>query len=263
MSQKISIITVVFNDEKHIGHTIESVINQTYPNIEYLIIDGGSNDATVDVINKYQCKIDVIVSEPDKGIYDAMNKGITLSTGDWLLFINSGDCIKSNHSIEEIHPYLSNPGGAEIIYGDVSIFSEELNLMHDLKARDISVIMNNTVMSHQACFVKRELLAKNLYDIRYKIAADYHFILKCFLAGIKIKQAPQTISVISAGGVSDANRLKAFKEFLEIRNELNKSVRNNIYFYKEVFYMQFIKIIKKIIPPSLYFRFYKYKYKLK
>jgi len=263
MNQKISIITVVYNDEKHIGHTIESVINQTFPNIEYLIIDGGSNDATVEVINTYKSKIQVVVSEPDKGIYDAMNKGIALSSGDWLLFINSGDYIKTNHSIEQIHPYLSNPGGAEIIYGDVSIFSEEFNVMHDLKARDISVITNNTVMSHQACFIKRDLIANNKYDLRYKIAADYHFVLKCFLAGVKIMQLPETISVISSGGISDANRLRAFKEFLKIRNELNKSFRNNINYYKEVCYMQFIKIIKKIIPHANYSRLYKYKYKIK
>ena len=103
---KISVVTVCYNAVNDIEKTILSVINQTYPNIEYLIIDGGSTDGTMDIVNKYKDKIDVIVSEPDKGIYDAMNKGIDRATGDWINFMNAGDCFFEKETVNSVFIYL-------------------------------------------------------------------------------------------------------------------------------------------------------------
>ena len=114
---KISVVTVCYNAVNDIEKTILSVINQTYPNIEYLIIDGGSKDGTMDIVNKYKDKIDVIVSEPDKGIYDAMNKGIDRATGDWINFMNAGDCFYNNVALESVFPRNYESVNFDILYG--------------------------------------------------------------------------------------------------------------------------------------------------
>lgn len=113
----ISVVTVSYNAVSTIEQTILSVINQTYPHIEYIIIDGGSTDGTVDIIKKYADKIAYWVSEPDKGIYDAMNKGIKVATGEWINFMNSGDCLYRNDTIEKILNKSSTTNNVSIIYG--------------------------------------------------------------------------------------------------------------------------------------------------
>lgn len=114
---KISVVTVCYNAINDIEKTILSVINQTYSNIEYIIIDGGSTDGTMDIVNKYKDKIDVIVSEPDKGIYDAMNKGIDRATGDWINFMNAGDCFFNNVALENVFPRNYESVNFDILYG--------------------------------------------------------------------------------------------------------------------------------------------------
>ena len=99
---KVSIITVVYNDVKNIRSTIESYLSQSYDNKEYIIIDGGSNDGTMDIVNLYRDRIDVVVSEPDKGIYDAMNKGIKRATGNWIGILNSGDTFVSTDTLKTV-----------------------------------------------------------------------------------------------------------------------------------------------------------------
>lgn len=117
---KISVVTVCYNAVKDIEKTILSVINQTYPNIEYIIIDGGSKDGTMDVVNRYKDKIDVIVSEPDKGIYDAMNKGIDRATGEWINFMNAGDCFMEEDTINKVFTKDIDECKS-VLYGDVEL----------------------------------------------------------------------------------------------------------------------------------------------
>ncbi len=114
---KISIVTVCYNAERNIEKTILSVINQTYDNIEYIVIDGGSNDGTLSVINKYASKIDKVISEPDKGIYDAMNKGITLAKGDWINFMNAGDSYVDSCVLKLVSDNINS--NCDMIYGDI------------------------------------------------------------------------------------------------------------------------------------------------
>ncbi|RZK61390.1 MAG: glycosyltransferase, partial [Pedobacter sp.] len=119
---KLTVITIVYNNVRDIERTINSVLNQTYPKIEYIIIDGKSTDGTLDIIEKYRSKISKIVSEPDKGIYDAMNKGLALATGDYVLFMNSGDEIYDETTVEDI--FESAPG-ADIYYGETEMYNDD------------------------------------------------------------------------------------------------------------------------------------------
>src|SRR5699024_3733405 len=110
---KISIITVVFNNAKDIEYTIQSVLNQSYEHVEYIIIDGLSTDGTLDILNKYRAQIDILISEKDKGIYDAMNKGLEQATGDYVLFLNSGDAFYDKNTLSEV---FTDSAGADIYY---------------------------------------------------------------------------------------------------------------------------------------------------
>ena len=263
MLPKISIITVVYNDGQNISRTIESVINQSYKNIEYVIIDGGSKDSTVEEINKYIDKIDVFISEKDKGIYDAMNKGIHLCSGDWLLFLNSGDFFHSNEILDLMSGHIEQNNNSDIIYGDFKVLSEGVKFSFVNKATDISRIKKDLIFSHQACLIKGSLHQKFIYDLKYRICADYDFLLKSYLDGAKFYKVPEIIATVSNGGLSDMNRINVFKERLKIKNTLAPSAINHFYYLKSIAYLSFVELVKKSIPPSIFEKFYKLKYRIK
>ena len=170
---RISIITICYNAVNVIERTINSVIKQTYQNIEYIVIDGKSNDGTVDKIENHLDKIDIFISEPDSGIYNAMNKGIKMMTGDYCLFMNAGDCFKNKNVLQETVPYLT---------GEAVISGNEID-MRNGKVEDISFpppkldfsFFCNNCIKHQATFIRTDIIKANLYDESLKIAADWKF----------------------------------------------------------------------------------------
>ncbi|MEO8253826.1 MAG: glycosyltransferase family 2 protein, partial [Flavobacterium sp.] len=260
---KISIITVVYNDGQNISRTIESVVNQSYSNIEYVIIDGCSTDSTVEEINKYRSKIDVFISEKDKGIYDAMNKGIHLCSGDWLLFLNSGDFFHSNDILDLMSRYIEQSNNSDIIYGDFKVLSEGVKFSFVNKATNVNRIKKDMIFSHQACLIKGSLHQKFIYDLTYTICADYDFLLKSYLDGAKFYKVPEVIATVSNGGLSDMNRINVFKERLKIKNTLAPSLINHFYFFKSITYLSFVELVKKAIPHSFFEKIYKLKYKIR
>jgi glycosyltransferase involved in cell wall biosynthesis len=176
MIPKISIVTVVWNDKVGLERTIQSIINQTYENIEFIIIDGGSTDGTVDVIKAYEDKIDYWVSEKDAGIYDAMNKGIQAATGTWVNFMNAGDTFASELTLKNID--FLRFFDQTLLYGK--------NIM-DGKERKPSSIKSlefgGTFANHQSMFFNKNLLNQVFhYDIKYKIYGDYELVNRCYLA---------------------------------------------------------------------------------
>lgn len=180
MKSKISVVTVCYNAVDSIEKTILSVINQTYQNIEYIIIDGGSTDGTVDVIKKYISHIAYWVSEPDKGIYDAMNKGIANATGDYINFMNAGDYFINNHIVADIAISVQNE------YADV-VFGNAVYLLggtyYEVKATPFYVppfIKHSMGFNHQCCFVKMEKARRFPFDLKYRLAADYNMIMTIF-----------------------------------------------------------------------------------
>ncbi|MCM0237090.1 glycosyltransferase [Bacteroides fragilis] len=187
---KLSIITVNYNNVKGLVDTIESVVNQTNQDFEYIIIDGGSTDGSVDVIKEYTNKIDYWISEKDNGIYHAMNKGVRMVSCEYCIFMNSGDVFYSNDVIAQVY----NKGlSADIVTGITSIVFNGLKTWWIPPLNVDFSFFYTTTLSHQGSFIKASILKENLYDERYKIASDWKFFL---YALIVLKYSYKSINVI-------------------------------------------------------------------
>ena len=230
----ISVVTVVYNDAKNIEQTIQSVINQTKSIIEYIVIDGGSTDGTLDIICQYEDQIDYWVSEPDKGIYDAMNKGLALASGDWINFMNSGD------SLIKI-PDLPNKdvvcGGAIVKYPKKTRLS---------KSRDMKTIRKDIPASHQSMVYRKSCYRKFKYCEKLKYASDYLLLLRIFNDGGDILRSNSNISIISSGGVADNDRIAVHLEYFKILREYNYRIHNRLLLICK----EYINIILKRIISS-------------
>lgn len=217
---KLSVITVVYNNVKDIERTILSVINQTYQNLEYIVIDGASTDGTLAVIHKYRTQIAVLVSEPDKGIYDAMNKGIKHATGDYLLFMNSGDEIYEPDTVEKIFATADN---ADIYYGETMMINDHLEVLGERRHKTPEQFSWKSFkygmsISHQAIYVKRSLAG--LYDTeRYQLSADIDWILKIAKKAQKIVNTKMYVAKYLVGGMSKKKHLQSLKERYRIFKE--------------------------------------------
>jgi glycosyltransferase involved in cell wall biosynthesis len=170
----ISIITVVYNCVNTLEKTILSVVHQDFYNFEYIIIDGGSTDGTLEIIKKYQDNIKLWISESDKGIYDAMNKGVKIAKGDYLYFLGGDDLLFSNSVLYNISIKLTDKN--KIYYGNV-LFKTR-NVIYDNKFSSLKIVTRN--ISHQSIFYPREIFDKYSFDIKYRIFADYALNLKLY-----------------------------------------------------------------------------------
>ncbi len=177
----VSVITVVYNGEKHIEQSIQSVIGQSYEHIEYIVVDGGSTDRTLDIIAKYQDRIDYWISEPDKGISDAMNKGILLSNGELIAHLHADDFFADPSVVSSVcSEYLRHPG-ALWLTGGIDIVDKEGNLRQEIKARKYSYrkLIRGNILLHPATFVTRKAFeAIGLFRIEYRYAMDYDLWLR-------------------------------------------------------------------------------------
>jgi glycosyltransferase involved in cell wall biosynthesis len=212
---KISIITINKNNAKGLEKTIISVTNQTHKYIEYVVIDGNSTDKSLDVINKYTNSISISISEQDNGIYDAMNKGLELCTGEYILFLNSGDVLYNNQTIENVIQYLDND--FDFIYGNLSIIKD--NRIVELKSpKEIYYFESyqHNIPPHPVCFIKKSLYNKfNGFDTSYKIVSDVVTISKILSdKKIRYKYVDSIITVFDTNGVSSNinNQELIFKE---------------------------------------------------
>lgn len=215
MSDIISIITVVYNSEKTIEYTLKSIISQSYKDKEIIVIDGNSSDSTMTIVNKYKDSIETIISEPDKGIYDAMNKGVKFAKGNWVCFMNSGDSFYNEHVLEDVSHLLLDEYG--IIYGDTDSITRYGHVLD--KARPTTYIRENMPCCHQSCFAKRSLLQEYPFDLSYKIVSDYNFVFQAYMNGVAIKKIDVIVATYNAAdGFSANNKYVLFKEILRIHN---------------------------------------------
>lgn len=238
---KISIITVCFNSEKTIKDTIDSVLNQTYKDFEYLIIDGKSSDTTLDIIKSYKDPRIKLLSEKDNGLYDAMNKGIKLSTGDIIGIINSDDILYDNNVFKTvIDNYDDN---TDILHGNVQYLDESLaKIIRDYVPGEN--YKDYWCGAHPSMYIRKEVYSTiGLYNTNYKIAADYDFMVRCNINNIKYKYINKYFVKMRYGGTS--NGLKGyFNNFKECVKVLK---RNGVPF----------PLIKTIIRTFITFRSYK------
>ena len=237
----VSIITINYNNKEGLIKTIESVINQDYKWVEFVVIDGGSNDGSLDIIQKYERQISYWISEPDNGIYHAMNKGVAIARGEYCNFMNSGDCFYDNHVLSSI---FSKENLSDIICGNT--FSTEW-----MKAPQ-SITMNflfSQTICHQCAFIKRSLLLKYHYDEKLQIVSDRKFFLQALILDNCSYQAVDVNVVIyDLTGFSSQNRVlsdleyqKVLKELIpeRIRIDYGKNCRGTLYgdtYYEKLFW---------------------------
>jgi len=214
----ISIITVVLNGERHIEKTISSVINQNYERMEYIIIDGGSTDGTIEIIKKYQDEIDLWVSEPDNGIYDAMNKGIRYATGDLIGIINSDDCYLSG-AIETVAKTSVAHPEADVFHGNMMYIQKSgIRQIWRSKNKLSKYKIYRMPVNHPTVFIRSSCYKKyGTYDDRYKFAADFDLILK-YLIDYKVsfRYIDGILSIMQAGGTSSELNYRNLKELEDI-----------------------------------------------
>lgn len=215
---KLSIITINYNNSIGLEKTIQSVVNQTYKDFQYIVIDGGSTDNSLNIIKKYSYHIAYWVSEKDKGVYHAMNKGIDIAKGEYCLFINSGDCLHDDTVLEDVMQELD---GTSVIIGSVKlsdgrIFTSPnevtIEYFYNKKAADQSKRMN-----HQASFIKTELLRKYHYDEKYKIISDRKLLIQLLIYdNLSYKSINRIISLYDLTGISTIDVELDNKERIEV-----------------------------------------------
>lgn len=237
-----SIVTIVYNDHLHILETMDSIINQSYKNIEYILIDGGSNDGTKEAIYDYlhthahithqekdetRIYIEAVhtdypiltfkfLSEKDKGIYDAMNKGIALATQEWINFMNCGDRFYSLDVLEKVAS--ENIAEYDVVYGDTEIISSFVKI---IKPRNHNHKYHHKFV-HQSAFVKTQLMQKLPFDTCFKIAGDTDFFTKLYHLSHHFRYLPITISSYSNLGISSSLSWQMFYEDCKIGYRYNK-----------------------------------------
>lgn len=198
---RISVITVCYNAELHIEDTIRSVVNQTYPEIQYIVIDGQSKDHTMCIIEGYTKQIDVLLSEPDRGIYDAMNKALDYVSGTWVIYLNAGDTFHHSNAISDIFDGRHDISSVHFIYGD-TIGVENKTEKGILKPLDLNYFWKRIPICHQSCFIRADVQKRNYYSLNYKVSSVYDFFYKCYLQGYSFKYIPVPISKYDLNGYS-------------------------------------------------------------
>jgi len=210
----ITIITIVYNGEKYLEETIQSVINQTYPNVEYIIIDGDSEDKSVEVIKKYQNNISYWVSEKDKGLYDAMNKGARLANGDFVIFLNAGDTFVNKNSLENVVKKIKEKN--KVYFTRAKVVGKNKTWIYPSFNKNIDKWIKNYLPNHQAMLFPKIFYKNYKYDLKLKITADIDYKLSAKKYGYKFIN--EIIVVFELGGVS--TKCYNLKETLDKIKEL-------------------------------------------
>jgi glycosyltransferase involved in cell wall biosynthesis len=210
---KISVVTVNFNMGRELPSTLDSVLGQDYPNLESIVIDGGSTDGSRDVIETYGSRLSYWVSEPDRSLYDGMNKGVSAASGEWVVFMNSGDRFAAPDVLSRM--FHEDQADADVVYGDHVRVYPDRAIERIIPAESPSVLPLRMHCSHQSLFMRREILLNRPFTIKL-LAADYDAILSAYVSGRKFKHISCVVAVAAVGGRSDRHRLTMLMQRIAI-----------------------------------------------
>lgn len=243
----VSVITCVYNGESHLEQTIKSVLAQTYPNIEYIVIDGGSTDNTLTILEKYKDDIDVVVSEKDKGIADAMNKGIDLAKGQIVGIIHSDDWYDNNAVALAVSALKSS----DIAYGYLMYWKDEVAYM--VYKCDHTLLKNEMTVSHPTVFIKKSVYEKyGTYNLNYKLAMDYDKLLMYMIEGCQFQLINKVLANFRYSGASDQNWISAYNEVRIIKNKhIGNSLKNLLYFMFQVIKTSISRLLQYVKLHSI------------
>lgn len=209
--EKVTVITVTRNARNDLRRTMESVARLSYPDVEYIVVDGASTDGTVEMLEK--SKGLRWTSEADRGIYDAMNKGVTKATGEWVIFMNAGDRFASDDVIERVfsHPETD---AADVIYGDV------VKRGNVCGASPEPVDGHRMFFCHQSCIARRKCLIDTPFDINHRMSADFKWVKMMIKQGRRLVYVPVAVSEFDTGGVSNTSRSRGLADNMRVISEL-------------------------------------------
>jgi glycosyltransferase involved in cell wall biosynthesis len=213
---RLSVITIVYNNVRDIERTMRSVINQTYTNIEYIVVDGLSNDGTLQVIEQYKDRVAKLVSEKDEGIYDAMNKGLALAAGDYVIFMNSGDEFYDKETVAAV---FASAEDADIYYGETEMIAYDGSSLGQRRHRAPEKFTwrgfkYGMSISHQAIYIKRDLAEP--YDRRYQLSSDIDWIIRSAKKAKKIVNVNRYVAKYLVGGMSKKKHRQSLQERFDI-----------------------------------------------
>ena len=256
---KVSIITVCYNSADTIERTIQSVTTQTYSEIEYIVIDGGSTDGTQEKIEKYIDIIAYFCSEPDNGIYDAINKGIRRSSGDIIGILNSDDWYEREAVKMIVNAY--DKSASELFYGNINFIDSNCKA-HLAVSQSANGLWKGMCLFHPSVFVQRSVYEKvGLFNIQYQIAADYDFLLRCYDSGVKMEYIPEILANFTQNGISTTSAELAIEESAKIalfyaKADKKKEIEqyyHQIMLQRKIPYL-YDKLLQKEKSDYIYFR---------
>ena len=251
---KITVLTVVYNDERNIQKTLDSVVSQDYPQLEYIIIDGKSTDGTLKIVEKYNDKIDVIISESDDGIYDAMNKGTKLASGQYISYLHSGDRFYSSKTISNVFSHLKEK--PDIIYGNYYV--EYPNGIGRIENSHNPENLWRPFFNQQCAFYKKTILNPQPFEIKYNTAADFYFTMQCIEKGYEIIKINEIICTSLKGGYSNQQEFLTIKQYYAIIKQFGITDKR-LYYYKKIIWIYLIEnIVKRILPINVYYSLQNY-----
>ena len=245
----ITVVTVVLNGKRNIENTILSVINQTYDNVEYIIVDGGSTDGTLDIIKKYGDQIDCWASEPDKGIYDAMNKAIDLASGKWINFLNCGDSFFNKDVLKII--FSEKQTDDDVLFGDTQFIYAD-GTRRILTAGKTDEFWKGLPFYHQSVFVKTALAKLHKFNLEYEIAADFDFLLNLYQKQYRFLDTKIIVSNMAAGGLSYNKRLRAFQDCRRAVRKHLRSRKVEWYYFILLLKIRLNFFIRRMLSPGAF-----------
>jgi glycosyltransferase involved in cell wall biosynthesis len=257
--RKVSIIIVSLNTKYFFLKTVNSVLAQSYKEREIIVVDGNSTDGTIDIIKKMKKKFSKVIIEKDRGIYDAMNKGSRLVSGEWVIFLNSGDVFYNKNTLSDI--FKQSITKKDIIYGNTLVKNKNINYLVDASFFSKKTILMQ--FCHQSTMVKADIVKKNKFSLKYKYSSDFDFFIKCFSRKKIFYNSNLTIAKVIANGVSDNNRQKVYSENIKILKKYNY----NFFTILKLWLFKLSNLIKDyikyILPKFLILLILKFKYRKK